>query len=47
MNSLISLRRATQNDIKFLELIYNDKIIQRKNYAKKYYNYNQIILTYY
>lgn len=25
MNSLISLRRATKNDLKFLELIYNDK----------------------
>lgn len=29
MNSLISLRRATKNDLKFLELIYNDKTIQR------------------
>lgn len=28
MNSLISLRRATKNDLKFLELIYNDKTIQ-------------------
>ena len=28
MNSLISLRRATKNDLKFLELLYNDKTIQ-------------------
>lgn len=28
MNSLISLRRVTKNDLKFLELIYNDKTIQ-------------------
>lgn len=28
MNSLISLRRATKNDLKFLEFIYNDKTIQ-------------------
>ena len=28
MNSLISLRRATKKDLKFLELIYNNKTIQ-------------------
>ncbi len=28
MNSLISSRRATKNDLKFLGLIYNDKTIQ-------------------